>query len=113
MKGIKVLIFRHDDTKYFYMGMHSDLHIFLDLHQGGMSVTEYHEQWTANKDLAEEYGYKVGESDGTTNQEYEVIGIRMPDTKYDKKRADASEFARGNSLRLHSSLRRTDANTGV
>ena len=77
-----------------------------------MTVTEYHEQWTANKYLAEEFGYKVGESDPATNQEYEASRIRMSDTKYDKKRADASEVSRGNSLRLHSYLGRTDANTG-
>ena len=52
MKVIEVLVFRHDDTKYFYMGMRSDLRGFLNLHQGGVTVTEYHERWTANEDMA-------------------------------------------------------------
>ena len=33
-----------------------------------MLVTEYHERWTENKELAEEFRYKVGESDRATNQ---------------------------------------------
>ena len=55
MKGIKGLIFRNDDTKYLYMGMRSDLHGFLNLHQGGMTVTEYHTRWTTNNYLTEEF----------------------------------------------------------
>ena len=35
---------------------------------GGVTVIEYHKQCTANKDLAEEFRYKVGESDRATNQ---------------------------------------------
>ena len=35
MKSIKGLIFRHDGTEYFYMGMRSSLRGFLNLHQGG------------------------------------------------------------------------------
>ena len=35
--------------------------------RGGVSITDYHEQWNANKDLAEEFGYKVGESDRATD----------------------------------------------
>ena len=35
MKGIKGLVFRHDKTKYFNMGMRSDLLRFLNLNQGG------------------------------------------------------------------------------
>ena len=41
MKGIKGLILWHDDTEYFYMGMRSSLRGFLNLHQGGVTVTEY------------------------------------------------------------------------
>ena len=68
MKGITGLIFRHNRTKYFCMGIRSDLHELLNLHQGGMNVTEYHKRWTANKEMAEEFGYKVGESDRATDR---------------------------------------------
>ena len=44
VKGIKGLIFRHDDTKYFYMGMRLDLYGFLNLHQRGATMTEYYGQ---------------------------------------------------------------------
>ena len=47
VKGIKGLIFKHDVAEYFCTGMRSALRGFLDLHQGGMSVTEYHKWWTA------------------------------------------------------------------
>ena len=94
MKGIKVLIFRHNDTKYFYMGMHSALCGFLNLHQGGMTVAEYHKRWTANKDLAEDFGYKVGESDRATNWECEASDIKTSDKDYNENRVDASEVAR-------------------
>ena len=94
VKGIKGLIFRHDDTKYFYMGMCSDLHGFLNLYQGGVTVTEYHNRWTAKKELTEDFGYKVGESDRATNRECKASRIKTLDTNYDKKRADASEAAR-------------------
>ena len=56
MKGVKGLIFLHNYTDYLYMGMRSDLHGFLNLHQGGMTVMEYHAWWTSKKDLAEEFG---------------------------------------------------------
>ena len=42
------------------MGMLLALHRFLNLNQGGTTVPEYHERWTANKDLVEEFGDKVG-----------------------------------------------------
>ena len=42
MKRIKGLIFCHDDTEYFYTGMHLDLRGFLNLNQVGMTMTEYH-----------------------------------------------------------------------
>ena len=94
MKGIKGLIFRYYDTGYFYMGMRLDLCGFLNLHQGGMTVPEYHEQWTANKELAEEFGYKFEESDQATDRECEASGIKTLDTDYNKKSADASKVTR-------------------
>ena len=94
MKGIKGLIFRNNDTKYFCMGMRSDLHGFLNLHQGGMTVTDYHKWRTAKKELAEEFRYKVGDINGATNRECEASGIKMSDTEYNENCADASEVAR-------------------
>ena len=91
MKGIKGLVFRHNDTKYFYMGIRSSLRGFLYLHQGGMTVTDYHERWTANKDLEEEFWYKVGERDRATHRECKVSRIKTSDTDYDENYADASE----------------------
>ena len=35
MKGIKGLVFRNNDTEFFYIGMRSALRGFLNLHQGG------------------------------------------------------------------------------
>ena len=52
------------------------LHGFLNLHQGGVTVTEYHKRWTAKKELAEEFGYKVGESGRATDRECEDGGIK-------------------------------------
>ena len=75
-------------------------------------MTEYHEQCTANNNLEEEFGYKVGESDRATDEECKASGIKISDTEYDEKRADASDVAKENSSRPHSSLGRTDANTG-
>ena len=43
MKGIKGLIFKHDNAKYLYMGMRLALRGFLNIWQVVMSVTEYHE----------------------------------------------------------------------
>ena len=56
MKGIKGLIFKHYNAKYFYTGMRSELRDFLDLHQEGMLVTAYHKQLTSRKELAEDFG---------------------------------------------------------
>ena len=53
MKGINGLIFKHDDTEYFYTVMQSALCRFLNIHQGGVTVTESHKHWTAGKDLKE------------------------------------------------------------
>ena len=69
MKGIKGLIFRHDDTDYFYMGMRSALCGFLNLHKGGIAMAEYHKCWTANKELADKFGHKIGESGRVTDRE--------------------------------------------
>ena len=38
MKGIKGLVFQHNDTNYLYTGMRSYLRGFLNLHQEGMTV---------------------------------------------------------------------------
>ena len=54
-------------------------------------MTEYHECWTANKELADELGYKVGESGRATDRECEDDGIKTSDADYDKKPAEASE----------------------
>ena len=94
MKGIKGLIFCHDDTEYFYTGMHLDLRGFLNLNQVGMTMTEYHWRWTANKELAEEFGYIIGESKRATNQECEANGINTSENDYDKKYSEASNVAR-------------------
>ena len=55
-----------------------------------MTVTEYHERWTANNDLEEEFWYKVGESDRATHRECKVSRIKTLDTDYDENYADAS-----------------------
>ena len=52
-----------------------------------MIVTEYHEQCTACKELAEEFGYKIGESSRTTDRECKSNGITTTDENYNKKRA--------------------------
>ena len=44
--------------------------------------------------MADEFGYKVGESDRATDQECKARGIKKSDTNNDKKRADASEVER-------------------
>ena len=59
----------------------------------------------AKKELTEEFGYKVGESDRATDRECEASGIKTSDTDYDKKRADASKVARGKFLTATSLLR--------
>ena len=93
MKGIKGIIFQNNDTDYFYTGMCSDLRGFLNLHQGGVTVTEYHERWTANKDMEEEFGYNIGESGQATNRKCEADGINTSDDDYEKNRAGASDVA--------------------
>ena len=40
MKGITGLIFKIFDAKYFYTGMRSALRVFMNLHQGEMTVAE-------------------------------------------------------------------------
>ena len=80
------------------MGMRSALRRLLNLHQGGMTVTEYHKWWTANKELAEEFGYKVGDSDWETDRECKASGLRMLDIDYDRKSADARDVAGEKSL---------------
>ena len=40
MKGITGLIFKNVDAKYFYTGMRSALRVFMNLHQGEMTVAE-------------------------------------------------------------------------
>ena len=62
------MIFKHDNADYFHTGMPSAFREFLNLHQGGILVTEYHERWTAGKELAEEFRYKVGKIYCTTDQ---------------------------------------------
>ena len=44
VKGIKGLIFKHDDAEYFYIRTRSALRGFLKLHQGGATMTEYHKR---------------------------------------------------------------------
>ena len=58
-------------------------------------MTDYHEQWTANKDLEEEFGYKVGESDRATDWGFESREIKTSYTDYGKFCADASYVERG------------------
>ena len=69
MKRIKGIIFKHDNTEYFYTGMRSDLRGFLNLHQGGMNLMEYHGHWTTGKDLEEKFKYKIKESILVTDRE--------------------------------------------
>ena len=98
MKGIKGLILRHENTEYLYMGIRSSLRGFLNLHQGGTTVTEYQYKWTANKELSDDFGHKVGESDRATDQAWDTSGIKTSDKDYDKKRADAREVRREKHL---------------
>ena len=51
VKGIKGLLFKHDNGEYCYTGIRSALRGFPNLHQGRMTVIEYHEQWTSGKRL--------------------------------------------------------------
>ena len=82
MKHIKGLIFKHDDADYFYTGMWSASRGFLNLRQGGMSVTEYHTRWSSGKELTEDFGYKVGESEHATGCACEVEGILSTNSNY-------------------------------
>ena len=44
IKGIRGLIFKNYNMEYFYTGMRLALNGFLNLHQGGVTVTEYHDR---------------------------------------------------------------------
>ena len=94
MKGIKGLIFKHDDAKYFYTGMRSALRGFLNLCQGGMLGTEYHKWWTSIKNIAEEFRYKIGNIDRATNRECEAGGIFSTNSNYIAKQEEVKSAAR-------------------
>ena len=93
MKGIKSLILKHDGAKYLFTGMCSALRGFLNLHQGGMLVTEYQERWKSGKDLVEEFRYKVGERDHATDRECEADGISSSGPDYAMKRSGLKAVA--------------------
>ena len=94
MKGIKGLIFKHDYTEYFFTGMRLTLRVFLNLHQGGILATEYHERWTAVKYLEEELGYMVRKSDPATDQECDSNGISSSVPDYIANRSGVKSVAR-------------------
>ena len=57
-------------------------------------MLEYHERWTTAKDLSEYFGYKIGESNRTTNQEYKADIIAAVDNDYNEKRAGEYDWGR-------------------
>ena len=64
-----------------------------NLHQGGMTIMEYHGQWTANKELEEEFRYKFVDSDRVTNRGCEDSRIKSSYPNHNENSADASEVA--------------------
>ena len=56
MKGIKRIIFKHNNTDYLYTGMWLKLSELPNLYQVGMTVIEYHKRCTVRKYLEEDFG---------------------------------------------------------
>ena len=94
VKGIKGLIFKHKNVNYLYTGIRSTLRGFLNLHQGVMLVTEYHNHWISGKELVNKFGYKVSKSDFATDRECEADGISISDPDYVAKRWGVKAAAR-------------------
>ena len=59
----------------------------------GRTVTEYHERWTAGKELAEKFRYKTKESNRVTERECDANVIAILDHEYIAKRAGAKSAA--------------------
>ena len=93
MKGIKGLIFKQNDMEYLFTGMQLALCGFLNLYQRGVTITEYHKRWTAGKELAEEFGYKIRESRRATDQECGAKGNKASDNNYNEKCAGEGYLA--------------------
>ena len=75
LKALKGLIFKHDETEYYYTSMRHAIRNFLNQRQYKHTVTKYYRNWRAGKELAEEFGYMVGESKTAMDRECSLAGI--------------------------------------
>ena len=75
LKALKGLIFKHEETEYYYTLMRHAIRNVLNQRQYKHTVTKYYRNWRAGKELAEEFGYMVGENETAMDRECSLAGI--------------------------------------